>query len=433
MIWTSFEIAINLFQAILMIYFVRRKFNIVRPELRYAILAAGAITAYLSLYLFFEVPISDTVVFLIPACYAFAVSDDKGYIKLFWSIALPVVFIGMVELTISFFSFFADTSWQQIMDETPLRISFVISSNLGILITIFLLTRHTNQYTLSLSTIIIFVVLEIMYLILVEMLYSIRLHTQGNDSLFIAAGICTMLCAILTLLLYEVMTSTAEKKQVYESEVRTMRLTQQHAEEVRDMYSYMIAQQHDLNKQYNVVHEMLVSGHHAESQKFLSQLPQPKLPDGTFITGCLAIDALLTIKKLAMDRIGAAFTFQPYPLHTLPTTESNFCAILSNLLDNAIEAVAQLADTHTERRINLSLARSWSIFFITCENNADPTKIKMTGNQLVSSKEHSSHHGYGTRNIRSIVNQLGGSYRYEWTGQYFRVEIILPYPEQETK
>ena len=430
MIWTAFEIAINLFQAALMVYFVRRKFHLVHPELRYAFLTAGVIAVFLSIYIFFEIPITDTVVFILPACYAFAVSDEKWYVKVFWSVVLPVVFIGMVQLTMSFFSVFAETSWQQIMEKTPLRISFVISSNIAILIAVFLLTRRANQYTLSFGTILIFVGSELAFLALAELLYTIRLHTQGSDLLFIAAGICTMLCAILTLLLYEVMTATAEKKQAFESEVRTLQLTKQHAEEVRDMYSYMIAQQHDLSKQYNIVHEMLASGHFDESQQFLSQLPLPKLPEDTFITGCLAVDALLTIKKLDMDRIGAVFSFHPYPLHALPTSESNFCAILANLLDNAIEAVAQLDDTQVKRKINLSLARSWSMFFITCENSADPAKIKIAGNQFISSKEQPSHHGYGTRNIRSIVNQLDGSYRCKWTGQYFRVEIILPYPEE---
>ena len=163
MIWTAFEIAINLFQAALMVYFVRRKFHLAHPELRYAFLTVGVITVFLSLYIFFEIPITDTVVFILPACYAFGVSDEKWYVKVFWSVVLPVVFIGMVQLTMSFFSVFAETSWQQIMEKTPLRISFVISSNIAILIAVFLLTRRANQYTLSFGTILIFVGSELAF------------------------------------------------------------------------------------------------------------------------------------------------------------------------------------------------------------------------------------------------------------------------------
>lgn len=81
MIWTAFEIAINLFQAALMVYFVRRKFHLVHPELRYAFLTAGVIAVFLSIYIFFEISITDTVVFILPACYAFAVPMKNGMLR----------------------------------------------------------------------------------------------------------------------------------------------------------------------------------------------------------------------------------------------------------------------------------------------------------------------------------------------------------------
>lgn len=432
MIWTLFEVSINLFQAFLMIYFVRHKFHLIRPQARYEWIAVTAITAYLSMYLLGDIPISDTFVFLIPMAYTFFVSDDPWYYKLFWHVALTVVFIGMVDLIMNLFLLFPNTSRAQILSETPLRVSFVVSCNLAILIAIFLMTRlHTSQDALSLGATILFVLLAVVNLVIIEIIYSIRLQIRSYDALFTAASICLLLCAILSLSLFEIMTTISEKKHQYETEMETMRLTQQHCEEVKSIYSFMIAQQHDLSKQFQVVQGMLSAGHQEESQAFLNQLHQPEVPRDEFITGCIAVDALLTMKKLAMDRNQIDFVFQPYPLHSLPVSESDFCAILANLLDNAIEAAASLADEVGERKIVLSLARSWDIFFITCENSADPAKIKQLGDRLISTKKDFSHHGYGTRNIRSIVNRVEGAYHYRYGGHMFHVDITLPFPPNE--
>lgn len=432
MIWTLFEVSINLFQAFLMIYFVRHKFHLIRPQVRYELMAIAAITAYLSMYLLGDIPISDTFVFLIPMGYTFFVSDDPWYYKLFWHVALTVVFIGMVDLIMNLFLLFPDTSRTQILSETPLRVSFVVSCNLAILIAIFLMTRlHTSQDALSLSATIIFVFLAIVNLVIIEIIYSIRLQVRDYDALFTAASICLLLCSILSLSLFEIMTAIAEKKHRYETEMETMRLTQQHCEEVKGIYSYMIAQQHDLNKQFQVVQGMLSAGHQEESQAFLDQLHQPDALKDEFITGCIAVDALLTMKKLAMDRNHISFVFQPYPLHSLPVSESDFCAILANLLDNAIEAAASSDVNGSERKVFLSLARSWDIFFITCENSADSAKVKQSGDQLISTKKDFSHHGYGTRNIRSIVNRAEGEYHYRYGDHLFHVDIMLPFPTHD--
>lgn len=433
MIWIFFEIAINAFQAYLMIYFSRHKFNLVRTQARYEVIAIIAITAYLSMYLLGEIPISDTFVFLIPMAYTFFVSDDPWYYKLFWHVALTVVFIGMVDLVMNLFLLFPNASRTQILSETPLRVSFVVSCNLAILIAIFLMTRlHNSHDRLSLSATVVFVFLEIINLSIIEIIFPIRLQVQTHDALFTAVSICLLLCSALSLLLFEIMTMLSEKKQRFETEMETMRLTQQHCEEVKQMYSYMVSQQHDLNKQFQIVHNMLSTGHRKESAVFLSQLSQPEIPEEAFITGCVAVDALLTIKKLSMDRNQISFSFQPYPLHSLPLSESDFCAIIANLLDNAIEAVIAASDTCKERRIALTLARSWDMFFISCENSADPSKIKQSGNLLLSTKKDSSRHGYGTRNIRSIVNRVEGEYHYRYEQNVFHVDIILPFPTNDS-
>lgn len=429
MLWTGFEIVINAFQAFMMLYFVRRKFHLVRPQLRYALCAGGAITAFLSMYLLGDIPINDTLVFLIPTCYTFLTSDDPWYVKLFWNVALTVIFIGVTDLIINSFLLLPGASEDVIFSETPLRVMILIGGNLALLFVILVLTRKSAyQDSLSIGAMVLFLFLEGLSYATIELVFAIRLQVQACDQLFIIVSICLLISAVLSLALYEMMTRLAEKKRMYEAEAETMRLTRQHYEEVKNIYAYMMAQQHDLAKQYQVIHGMLSAGHSEKSRTYLEQLGQVAVLEEAYITGCVAVDALLTMKKLAMDQNHITFAFQPYPLHELPISESNFCAILSNLLDNAIEATLSQEDQNAMRSVSLCLARSWDIFFISCENTADTTKIRMKGKQLISTKKDSSHHGYGTRNIQTIVDQAQGDYRYRYDAHSFRTDITLPYP-----
>lgn len=432
--WMVFEIAINAFQAILMVYFVRHRFHIVKTNIRYGVVTGLAICIYLSAYLFFEIPFLDTYVFLFPLLYTFFVSDDKWYVKLFWNVVLTAVFISVTNLMINIYLQLAEATWAQIMAETPLRASFVVSCNTAILCAVFILTRVSKQRdALSKLALFVFLVMIVIQLFVIELLYSIRVHVNSDDVLFTTASISMLGCAGLSLLLFEIMSASAEKQRMYEAELETAKMTQHHSEEIKDMYTYMVSHQHDIKHQLQIVQRMIADGHVQEGNAYFQELTVPSEFTCEFMTGCVAVDALLTVKKLAMDKNQIQFIFQPYPLHSLPIAESKFCALLANLLDNAIEAVLRIDAVNQGRTITFKLARSWDIFFITCENPMSPSSIRMNGARFISSKPDHAHHGFGTRNINSIVNEANGQCRFAVKDTSFRVEITLPYGKEQEK
>lgn len=428
-IWFLFEIGINLYQAALITYFVRQRFHLVRPQFAYGVLCTLAIWAYLTLYLFVDMPILDTCIIVIPLVYALLVSDDKWYVILFWNAVLSLTLSGVVNLMFSLYIQFTDASVAQLMSETPLRVPLVVSCNIALLCIIFLETRisRKNRGALSLASMVVFLTTLILELAVIELLYTIRMQTHIDDMAFTAASLCMLACSALSLLLYELMSASAAKQKRTEAELEAAKLSQSHYEEMKDMYAYMIAHEHDMKHQMQLIRKLYDDGHMQEGQKLLKE--QPALPEVNyeFMTGCVAMDALLTVKKLAMDRNQIVFDFQPYPLHELPITESKFCSIISNLLDNAIEGISRIDDQKSQHTISLKLARSWDIFFISCENDMNPASIHRHGRNFLSSKQNAAHHGFGTRNICSIVDEAKGYCKFVQDQSIFRVEITLPY------
>lgn len=105
----------------------------------------------------------------------------------------------------------------------------------------------------------------------------------------------------------------------------------------------------------------------------------------------------------------------------LPFDEMFLCLILSNLLENAMEA-----SMHTEqdrRFIHLDVRmHSRNVLVLTVKNTYDGT-VAETNGIFHSTKKHGQ--GLGTQSVRSIAEKNNGYCRYTYQDQVFQVEVML--------
>lgn len=334
---------------------------------------------------------------------------------------------------INLFMLLADVSMDYIMAETSLRIVFVVSLNILLLGVIFLISRvgKNSNGTLSWIPLGIFLLMLIVDLIAIETLYIVRARfiLANAADYFTAISLLLLLSAVLSLALYEIMSASATRQKKIEAELQQAQLLQEHYKEIKDIYSYMASYEHDLRHQLNLVQTMVSQGKTEEAGSLYQNIPiQTPLPL-RFKTGNIAVDALLTVKNLTMEQVGIHFIYQLYPLQKLPILENDFCVILANILDNAIEACSQVKPSSRERAVTLKLARSWDVFFITCKNPMVPNKIRKSGSNFLSTKvgEGISGHGFGISNIRKIVDAAKGQCSFTPSSDEFVVEIVLPF------
>ena len=109
--WTAFEIAINLFQGFLMIFFMKNQLHMRKKSILVDLGFILAIGCYQSLYLFFPIGVSDTVTFILPIIYGCINAEDRWYISLFWGVALAALFIVTISLITDLYMRIPSVSW----------------------------------------------------------------------------------------------------------------------------------------------------------------------------------------------------------------------------------------------------------------------------------------------------------------------------------
>ena len=98
-------------------------------------------------------------------------------------------------------------------------------------------------------------------------------------------------------------------------------------------------------------------------------------------------------------------------------------SLLSNLLDNSIEAVEKL--DKDKRRINLKINKAGSNTFIALSNYVEKP-VEIHGHFSPTTKKDHTKHGYGMRSIEQIVRRYDGEMSIENKGHQFVTKIMLP-------
>ena len=428
--WTSFEIAINLFEAWLIIYFMK---GMMRPKFSgtkgYLIdgCTVGIIALWYTLYLYIDVPVLDTAIFFVPFFYGLFATEGKWYHGLFWTVVIALVFSGVASVTMWLCVRCFDVGLERLMEPSPLRFAFVICTNLGMLLVVVALLRIMDKaFRITWYSVATLISLNGVCLIAVELLFAIGVRMNIGDQL-IYPCLCLFVISFLSIMLYELLIRSERSQREYQTTIQHMEESKKYSEELGQMYADMQALRHDIKHHITALGQIQSEKDIMFIGQYVEELNAKVQCIPAYATGNLCLDALLTVKSTTMARYHIGFQFSPYPVDQLPIAGSDFCSIVGNLLDNAIEAVLRLKGG-AEHIVTLKFARSWDMFYIICENPYDPKTIQLRNGIFQSSK--GAAHGIGTRSIQRIVNKAQGRVSFRPKADLFRVQVVLPYRTQ---
>ena len=433
--WLLFEIGINFFQGWLLSFFLRKQLT-VNPDHsdRTTVVATLGIVllvaAFYSLYIPFDVPIPDTVVFVFTFIYSLFIFSEPWHIKLLWNTVMGVILVAITSLISQLFIHAAGVSWDILMQPSLLRMGFVLCGNTVLFITYYVVTKvRASRERLSLFALTLFILLNAVILVALEMQYKLSWQPGIVQAPVLITIFCMIFVSAGLLVMFELLSRKAEKQAELELEIQTKHMMEAHLEEVHSMYQRMMEYEHDMKHQINTLQKMIEQGNLLESSEYLKEFRRIALPTH-YATGCVAVDALLSAKSAYMDQHQIDFEFVPYPLNELPVEVPVLCAIIGNLLDNAIEAIRRIRHKDKRYKVCLSFSRVRDMFFIVCKNETGGMVIRRQGKDFLSAKR-KNRIGYGITSIRHSVEKAEGYSSFRVENGVFMAEIVLPFRRED--
>ena len=184
--------------------------------------------------------------------------------------------------------------------------------------------------------------------------------------------------------------------------------------------------QHDMRHHLNMIESFLSVGDSRKAQDYIRKVygdvdaitPRRFCENETVNLLCSAFAQRARRMELTFD-VEASLPPQ------LPLSDTELCALLSNGLENAMNAAAQ---TPPKGNVRLYCGVRLNKLLIEIRNPyAQPPR--MDGGVPVSMGGEG--HGYGCRSMRDIARQHGGLCRFEAEGGVFTVRIVLPLQTEE--
>ena len=209
-----------------------------------------------------------------------------------------------------------------------------------------------------------------------------------------------LLMLIVYLLIITVRAGLLSRKRILTELIMTEELLNQEKKrynDMRDSIEVVNMKVHDIRRQLTNLQGKLTK----EELETLSEAVE--IYDSNINTGNKILDTVLYGKKLYCDNHDIRLTWTAHGECLSFITPSELYALLSNALENAVEAVASLG--RNKRIISFGVREEENEVLIEVSNYFDPANEPISG----TSKPDKTHHGFGLKSMRYIAGEYGGS------------------------
>lgn len=140
------------------------------------------------------------------------------------------------------------------------------------------------------------------------------------------------------------------------------------------------------------------------------------------------LDLLLNKYKSICDSSGISFEYNIRTANLSFMDAPDLITLLSNILDNAVEA----ASVSEKKTIELSINRVNEFDMLSCVNSSD-RKPQSVGKSLRTSKNSGGFHGLGTKSIKAIAGKYNGEFDWSYSeaDREFTVNIAFFHTDKE--
>lgn len=193
-------------------------------------------------------------------------------------------------------------------------------------------------------------------------------------------------------------------------------------EEIKNIYLDMRGWRHDYHNHLQVMKAHLAMGQMTELSYYLDKLEEDLDRVDTFVkSGNIMIDAILNSKLSLAEKAGIEINCSADVANDITISDIDLCAILGNLLDNAVEACEKIKSENRFIRVYIAIIKKQ--LYISIQNSAKE-ELDFNERNYISSKR--GNHGLGMKRVKILTDKYDGFLNLQNEPGIFAAEVTLP-------
>lgn len=229
---------------------------------------------------------------------------------------------------------------------------------------------------------------------------------------------------LMALLLYRV-------RRLYDTERELAQLKAEQAELLKRDYAVLNRTYethaklfHDFRNHMGMLQQLLAREDYTGAARYLEELNGPlRELEGQTFTGDGTVDYLINQKLAQAREQGIDLELQVEYPRRAGIRSADLCAVLGNLLDNALEAAGGVREPE-KRWIRLTIRRVHRMVAIRVENSYSEAPVLEQG-RLLSTKKEKGLHGWGLASARAAAEKYDGTLKTVCEGKVFRAVAMM--------
>ena len=270
----------------------------------------------------------------------------------------------------------------------------------------------------------VFWVLPLMFIVLnlfMIPIYPTTLYTGRVLQGYIVLSIALLVLMFAFNTIFLLMATSLNRNARLRQENQLLSLKQQRYENLKTAIEEARQARHDMRHHLNHI-SMLAEENDMETLKAYLAQTVSRIPDlDMHFCENRAADSVLGYYCALAKREGIPFSAQIDLPQTLPVDEIDMCLVLSNLLENALEASLRTVPVRRWMKVN-AYVHAERLLLMQVENACDG-EIKETNGVFRSSKRKGN--GIGIQSVRHIAEKNGGASTFAYQNGVFCAKIML--------
>lgn len=234
--------------------------------------------------------------------------------------------------------------------------------------------------------------------------FDTTINTKQKDVLLYMAFGMLIINVLVFYLIHDIL---EREKQIREDKIFRERVKNETRmyHQISENYDIQCKREHEYKNQIMVISALVKKRKLDELDRYLNKT----CSNISYKTDCIdtnnvVVNAILNTKYQEAKQKNVVFVLKVNDLSNLPIADEDIVVILSNLLNNALEACEKCND----KVLKIKFIKENEQIVISVVNSFDGNILVINGNYHTS-KENLSTHGMGIKNVKEVVDKYGGT------------------------